>query len=70
MTDTDRITFGKYKGKMLGEIPAHYMLWLYKELAESKKKSPFIKEMVEYLTDNLEYYNQQINDSYITRKQF
>lgn len=61
MKDTDIMIFGKYKGKMLGEIPADYMIWLYGEMKE--KHSPFAKAMTEYLESNLEYYKQQSNDN-------
>jgi uncharacterized protein (DUF3820 family) len=59
MKDTDIMIFGKHKGKMLGEIPADYMLWLYDEMKE--KKGPFAKELTEYLKENIEYYKQQID---------
>lgn len=58
MKDTDVMIFGKYKGKMLGELPADYMIWLYHEMKE--KKNRFGKELTEYLESNLDYYKQQI----------
>lgn len=27
--DTDPITFGKYKGRPLSDVPAHYLKWLW-----------------------------------------
>lgn len=57
MRDTDIMTFGKYKGKMLGQIPADYMIWLYTEMKD--KKSPFAVKLTEYLSENMEYYLQQ-----------
>lgn len=68
MKDTDRMIFGKYKGKMLGEIPAEYMLWLYSEMKE--KKSPFATQLTEYLESNLEYYKQQNETDRIKRSRF
>lgn len=59
MTDTTIMKFGKFEGKMLGEIPADYMLWLYEEMKE--KKSQFARELTEYLEKNLEYYKQQLS---------
>ncbi len=50
MKDTDIMIFGKFKGKMLGEI----------DLKERKKISPFMEKFIEYLESNLEYYKQQI----------
>lgn len=63
MKDTDRMSFGKHKGKMLGEIPAAYMLWLYEEMKE--KRNPFARQITEYLESNLEYYKQQLDENRI-----
>lgn len=30
-TDLDNITFGKHKGKPLGDVPASYLSWLWSE---------------------------------------
>lgn len=31
MTDTTLMPFGKHKGVALANVPAQYLLWLYKE---------------------------------------
>lgn len=61
MKDTDIMKFGKYKGKMLGEIPADYMIWLLSNFKDQKKNSPFSLAMIEYLESNMEYYKQQLS---------
>lgn len=63
MKDTDIMPFGKHKGKMLGEIPADYMIWLYEEM--KVKRNPFAKRFTEYLQSNLEYYKQQLDENRI-----
>lgn len=64
MTDTTIMPFGKYKGKMLGEIPAEYMIWLHDEFLDEnglyRKNGMFAKELADYLRENLEYYKQQL----------
>ena len=31
MNDTTLMPFGKYKGKMLGDVPGDYLIYLHKE---------------------------------------
>jgi len=31
LSDQSIMTFGKYKGKALVAVPAHYLLWLYEQ---------------------------------------
>ena len=31
LIDTDRMPFGKYKGKLLQDVPCHYLKWLREE---------------------------------------
>jgi len=31
VTDEDAMTFGKYKGDCLGDIPEEYLVWLWNE---------------------------------------
>ena len=70
MTDTTILNFGKYKGKMLGQIPAHYLLWFETQL--KGQKSPFAIEYMEYIEDNRQALNQEIEqekkNSYWERK--
>lgn len=52
MKDTDLMPFGKYKGKMIGQVPAHYLIWLYDEL--KVKCSHFAEPIRDYIADNMD----------------
>ena len=61
MTDTTKIEFGKYKGKMIGQVPANYLLWFYENLRD--KNSPWAKEFKEYVEDNMEVLKMEIENT-------
>ncbi len=50
LTDSDKITFGKHKGKALAKVPAHYLLWLYNEGCNDAR----VKEYIVANLDELE----------------
>jgi hypothetical protein len=52
MKDTDKMPFGKYKDKMIGQVPAQYLIWLRGEL--KIKCSKFAEPVRDYIDDNLE----------------
>ena len=54
MTDDSIITFGKYKGQKLANIPPEYLLWLY-------ENSNIYGELKAYIADNLEVIKSEIN---------
>lgn len=60
MRDSDKVTFGEHKGKMWGELPADYCLWFLSFMKAKRKKSPWVLEVIEYLEENKEYYEQQL----------
>lgn len=62
LRDTDRMPFGKYKGKMLIEIPDEYLLWLYGEMGK-KNVSPFARPLYDYLESNIEAIKKNIDDN-------
>ncbi len=51
--------FGKHKGKMIGNIPAEYLLWLREEL--SKKCSGYAQPILDYLNDNADALEYEIS---------
>ena len=57
LQDTDKITFGKYLGKRLIDIPAEYFLWLYNEGCSHAGVRAYINE-------NLQVLNQQAKRRY------
>lgn len=57
MKDTDKIPFGKHKGEMIGNVPAHYLLWLHDEL--KIKCSKFAEPVRDYIIDNMDVLKQE-----------
>lgn len=45
--------FGKYRGKKMIEVPAHYLLWLYNEGCDHDG-------VRKYIIDNLDGLNKEI----------
>jgi hypothetical protein len=62
LRDTDRMPFGKHKGKMIAEIPDDYLLWLHGEM-EKKHVSPFARPLKDYLDENLEAIKKNVEDN-------
>lgn len=60
MTDTTIWKIGKYKSKMVGHLPAQYLFWFESEL--KNQNSPFAKEFKEYIEDNRQVLNQEIEE--------
>ncbi len=52
LTDKSPMPYGKHKGKQLANVPADYLLWLYK----NNKCNAQVKA---YVIDNLEVINEQ-----------
>ncbi len=61
MKDNSILNFGKYKGRMLGQIPADYLLWLNDQM--KGKKSPFAMEFKEYIEDNMQALKMEIDNN-------
>lgn len=40
--DTDKMPFGKYKGKLLQDVPASYLMWLHDEGCSNEMLSNYI----------------------------
>jgi hypothetical protein len=62
LNDTDKMPFGKHKGKQLSHVPDEYLLWLHGEL--EIKCSPFARPLKEYLDENLEAIKQNVSQKY------
>ena len=56
LTDDSLMTFGKYKGEKMANVPAKYLKWLYDE----GKCSRPIKA---YIIENLDVINQEIKNN-------
>jgi uncharacterized protein (DUF3820 family) len=53
MDDETILTFGKYKGIKLANIPATYLLWLY-------ENNKCFGELKDYIIDNLDVLQKEI----------
>lgn len=47
MNDNDLMTFGIHKGKEMQDVPADYLLWIYRE-------GKLTDELKKYIEDNLQ----------------
>ena len=53
MKDTDPMPYGKHQGIAMANVPAEYLLWLYKE----KKASKPVKQ---YIEDNMDVLKKEV----------
>lgn len=56
MKDTDKMPFGKYKGKEMQEVPAEYLIFIYEE----KKATPEVRA---YIEENMHVLQEEIKRS-------
>ena len=63
LEDTDIITFGIHKGKMLANIPAEYFIWLH----ENNKAFGTLKQ---YITENMDCFKKEIKERKYQRKEY
>ena len=55
LTDESLMPFGKFKGKRLANVPARYLLYLYRE-------SIVYGDLKAYIEDNFEVLEKEIED--------
>jgi uncharacterized protein (DUF3820 family) len=55
MTDTDLMTYGKYKGQPIASVPAYYLIWLHKEHRATNA-------VEEYILMNWDVLQKEISD--------
>ncbi len=55
MTDKSIMPFGKYKGYLMENVPASYLIWLY-------ENSKCTKEVAEYILDNMEILKLELKN--------
>ena len=53
MTDDDKMPFGIFKGRRIGDVPAYYLLSLYDEKSEFDDKEH--QEVYDYIGENFDY---------------
>ena len=61
LNDSSLITFGKYKGRRLMDIPPDYLMWLYNDVeghwfnSSSNDVREYINKNLETIKDKLKY---------------
>lgn len=58
MSDTDPMPFGKYKGKPMSDVPAHYLHWLWTNGKEHDTVCP----VADYIRENLTVLKDEYTD--------
>lgn len=72
-TDTDKMTFGKYRNEPLSDVPASYFKWLWDEgLKDYSGRTPptqqYIVEKIKlanYIWNNQDAISQELGDTFI-----
>lgn len=62
LTDTSLMPFGKYSGQAMANIPADYLLWLYKKNQQTRTYGK-MKAVMDYIEENKEVLEQEVKQS-------
>ncbi len=52
---TKKMPFGKYKGRLICDIPEHYLIWMYRQGFPEGKLGMWLHTMYEIRVNGLEY---------------
>lgn len=52
---TKKMPFGKYKGRLICDIPEHYLIWMYRQGFPDGKLGMWLHTMYEIRVNGLEY---------------
>jgi uncharacterized protein (DUF3820 family) len=58
LNDNSPMPFGKYKGQKMENVPASYLLWLYDENKCNREVRDYIKDNLDVLEDETDYFKQ------------
>lgn len=59
LDDNTLMPWGKHRGKKLEDVPAHYLLWLDRDITEGRKVGPFRAGIQVYVNENREVLEKQ-----------
>jgi len=54
LTDNDPMPFGKHKGTAMANVPADYLMWLWKKQGTTKPFGEAAQAVMDYILDNLD----------------
>jgi uncharacterized protein (DUF3820 family) len=57
LSDNTPMPFGKYRGKPMIEVPAHYLLWLFNQGCDDER-------VKNYIAENLDALNKEADQSH------
>ncbi|MBD8490540.1 DUF3820 family protein [Echinicola sp. CAU 1574] len=61
---TKRMPFGKYQGRLICDIPEHYLVWMYKKGFPEGKLGMWLHTMYEIRVNGLEYLIAELKKRY------
>ena len=59
LTDTSLMPFGKFEGERMANVPADYLLWLYKKNQQARTYGK-LKAVMDYIEENKEVLEQEV----------
>jgi uncharacterized protein (DUF3820 family) len=59
MTDKDLMPFGKHKGTAMANVPAYYLLWIFKE-HYNNSCTDSSTELCKYIHENLDVLKSEV----------
>jgi uncharacterized protein len=60
---TQKMPFGKYKGKLICDLPEHYLIWFYRQGFPAGKLGMWLQTMYEIKLNGLTHLLDQIKKS-------
>lgn len=54
------MTFGKYRGTLMANVPAAYLLWLWDNSTEFNREKGYNKGVFGYIKENLEVLREEV----------
>ncbi|MDN3670581.1 DUF3820 family protein [Echinicola jeungdonensis] len=65
---TKKMPFGKYKGRLICDIPEHYLIWMHRKGFPEGKLGMWLHTMYEIRVNGLEYLLTELRTKIIPKK--
>lgn len=62
LTDKSRMPWGKWKGTQMANVPADYLLWLYREWTGEQKNISVDEQVKAYIEDNMDVLKEEVKE--------
>ena len=60
---TKKMPYGKYKGRLICDVPEHYLIWMQKQGFPDGKLGMWLSTMYEIRLNGLEYLLSNLRDA-------